>query len=148
ELRKIKATRVLIPNGYREHFDHKAVNLMGIYDVPQAGDPVAVDWGEPTAIKSVLVYSVWADFSPEDALKNNRDTKLRANCALRVDESIEKSIIEAVKEYKSQAEIIQSLVKQRKSKKIEDTYLELYQKIDPRPELDYNPYKEYIKERY
>ncbi|MFW6007205.1 MAG: PIG-L deacetylase family protein, partial [Halanaerobiales bacterium] len=24
ELRKIKATRVLIPNGYREHFDHKA----------------------------------------------------------------------------------------------------------------------------
>ncbi len=148
KLREINATRVIIPNGYREHFDHKAVNMMGVYDVPQAGDPVAIDWGEPADIKSVLIYSVWADFSPEDALKNDRDTKIRANCALEVDPEVEDRIIAAVKEYKSQAQIIENLIEQRKRKKIKNNYLELYQKIDPRPQLDYNPYIKLIKERF
>lgn len=148
ELRKIGATRVLIPNGYREHFDHKAVHLMGKFDVPQAGDPVAVDWGEPARIKSMLIYSVWADFSPVDALKKGRQVKLRANCGIKVEEKVESRIIEAVKEYESQSAIIGNLIEARKNKKIKDGYLEVYQKFDPRPELDYQPYIDFINSQF
>ncbi|MGH8630283.1 MAG: PIG-L deacetylase family protein, partial [Burkholderiales bacterium] len=55
-LRRIGVTRLLVPNGYREHIDHTAAYTLGAFDAPQAGDPVLADWGPPTPIRSTLVY--------------------------------------------------------------------------------------------
>lgn len=147
-LREIGVTRLLIPNGYREHLDHEAVSKMGSYHAPQVGDPVLVDWGVPTEVKTVLEYSVWGDFSPEDSLVDKRSTAIRANFAVKVGENIEEKIREAIKEYKSQAQIIDDLVRRREERKVGDGYIELYRGIDPRPILDYGPYVEYIKNEF
>ena len=67
--RRLGITRLLIPNGYREHSDHSAAYEVGLFDGVQAGDPVLADWGPACAIRSTLQYSVWGDLSPEDALE-------------------------------------------------------------------------------
>ncbi len=87
-LRAQRITRLLIPNGYREHSDHEAAYDVGRYDGVQAGDPVGADWGLLTGIKSTLQYAVWSDFSPEDALLygahvgKQADVHIRANRAI------------------------------------------------------------------
>lgn len=144
-LRKLKITRLLVPNHYREHIDHTAVHMMGAYDAPQAGDPIVADWGCPTGIRSVLEYSVWADLSPEDAVVNGRSTSLRANRAIRVPEDIEKQICEGILQYRSQGEIIKGLIAQRAERSNgQGQYIEVYLNFDPRPKLDYKPYLEAI----
>jgi len=145
-LRKFKITRVLVPNHYREHIDHTAVYCIGAYDSPQAGDPVVVDWGEPNAVKSVAEYSVWADFSPEDALVEGRP--VRANRIVVTDEQCEGIIQKAIKHYESQGEIIKGLVKSRQDRRIQNgMYMELYILFDPRPKLDFKQYKNYLSDR-
>lgn len=59
-----------------------AAHLIGAFDGPQVGDPVLADWGLAEPVRSTLIYSVWADFSPDDALVARADTRLRANRAL------------------------------------------------------------------
>ena len=144
-LRKIKPTRMIIPNEYREHLDHEAASCIGAYDGPQVGDPVLVDIGEPFRIRSYLKYSIWGDFSPEDSLVNNRPVNLRGNIAIVADEEVEKRIQASVMEFKSQKEIIRGLVKEREERKVKGRYLELYLKFDPRPRLAYEPYKKIIE---
>ena len=46
-IRQKGITRALLPNGYREHFDHTAAYEMGLYDIVQAGDPIVSDRGKP-----------------------------------------------------------------------------------------------------
>ncbi|HHW49601.1 MAG TPA: PIG-L family deacetylase [Clostridiaceae bacterium] len=146
KLRELKITRVLVPNHNREHIDHLAVNIIGSYDSPQAGDPILVDWAEPNTVKSVLEYSVWADFSPEDALVCNRSSKLRANRIIKVNKAFEEKIREGIKEYKSQGEIIKGLIASRDERLSSDgQYIELYISFDPRPKLDYKPYLEFLE---
>jgi len=53
--------------------DHEALSYIGLYDGPQTGDPVIANMGEPFRIKSYLKYSVWGDFSPEDAFSTGRN---------------------------------------------------------------------------
>jgi LmbE family N-acetylglucosaminyl deacetylase len=147
ELRKRKITRVLVPNHYREHIDHTAVNTIGSFDAPQVGDPIVVDWAEPNNVKSVLEYSVWADLSPEDALVNGRKTGLRANRIICVNEEVEKLICEGIYEYISQGEIIKGLVASRRERLYgKNKYIEIYLAFDPRPKLDYTPYLELMSE--
>ncbi|MGQ9623601.1 MAG: PIG-L deacetylase family protein, partial [Candidatus Caldatribacteriaceae bacterium] len=88
-LRRLRATRVVLPNGYREHLDHTAVFMVGAFDAPQVGDPVMADWGESDPVRSVLQYAVWSDFSPEDALLAEDDLTIRANRALVAPEEAE-----------------------------------------------------------
>lgn len=148
-LRKIKATRLILPNGYREHIDHTASCLSAMFDGPQAGDTVIVDYGEPFKIKSFLQYSVWADLSPEDAVIHKRDLSIRANKAVVVDNKIEKKVINALMEFKTQQDIISYILAIRKDRKIndkDDRFIELYLEIDPRPRLNYDPYKKLISE--
>ncbi|MHA1273170.1 MAG: PIG-L deacetylase family protein [Promethearchaeota archaeon] len=146
-LRRIKATRLILPNGYREHLDHLAVYISAIFDGPQVGDSVIIDYGIPSKIKSYLQYSVWAKFSPENALINQRSPDIRANKAIVVNKKIEEKIIEALKEFKTQEDIISYILEVRKDRKIDanNRFIETYLEIDPRPRFNYTPYIEEIK---
>lgn len=142
--RKLGMTRLLVANGYREHSDHTAVNDVGMFDGIQSCDPILADFGPVSHLKSTHVYSVWADFSPEDALISGRSVELRANMGIAVDESVEKRIGQALRAYVSQGKIIDDLILRRKTKKSNKGYIELYQWIDPRPQLRYAPYVQWL----
>ena len=139
-LRRIGVTRLLIPNGYREHLDHTAAYDLGRYDGPQAGDAVGADWGKPSVIRSTLQYAVWADLSPEDALVHGAPTEIRANRALVAPYALEHQIAEALAAWESQQQIIARLLEQRRERDCGMGLMELYVALDPRPKLDYAPY--------
>lgn len=145
-LREIGATRLLLPNGYREHLDHAAVNQIGAFDGPQVGDPILVDWGEGSPVKSFLEYAVWGDFSPEDRLIFNRKKGLRGNKLILADSSVEELVRNGLYSFKSQEEIIEDLVQHRKARRYNGYYVEVYLDFDPRPGLDFQPYKDYLNE--
>ena len=145
-LREIKPTRLLIPNEYREHMDHEALSYIGSYDGPQVGDAILVDVARPFRIKGFLKYSVWGDFSPEDALMSGRDPALRGNVAVKAERKIEEKIIQALKEFKSQEKIIDQLVKKRSERIVNGRYIEVYLKFNPRPSIKYDEYKKKILE--
>ena len=140
-LRQKKITRLLLPNHYREHTDHMAVNIIGAYGAPQAGDRIITDLGEPQEIGSIMEYSVWADFSPEDALVCKRNSNMRANKAIVAEKSVEDIIREGIKEYQTQLNIIDSLVDSRDERALDShRFIETYLAFDPRPKMDYNTY--------
>lgn len=145
-LRDINTTRLLIPNGYREHIDHTAVSQVGNYDGPQVGDPVLADFGEANPIKSYVEYSVWGDFSPLDSLMNDRKTAIRGNRVIAASDNIEERIRNSVRQFKSQKDIIRDLTARRDKRRFQNNYIEIYLDLDPRPTLDYKPYKDYLKQ--
>ncbi len=146
-LREHRVTRVMIPNHYHEHIDHLAAHLMASFDVPQAGDVVLVDYGEPFAVRSTLEYSVWANLDPENALVHGRPSNLRANRILVADQDVEDRIMEAIVAYSSQEKIIESLVQARQARKTaKGTYVEIYIAFDCRPKLNFAPYVQWVDE--
>jgi hypothetical protein len=140
ELRRTGVTRLLLPNGYREHIDHEATERIGRYDGPQVGDPILADLGLAPPVRSVLQYAVWGDFSPEDALVHGRAQALRANRALLAPAEAEARVVEGLRAFRSQARIIEGLVAARASRRHGDRWMEAYLALDPRPALDYGPY--------
>ena len=147
ELRSRKITRILAPNHYHEHIDHVAASMMASYDAPQSGDAFAVDWAKPHTVRSVAQYSVWADLDPEDALLAGRDPSLRANTVMIVDPQVEDLVHQGIRAYVSQGEIIADLVEQRKARCIQDgRFIEVYLRFDPRPKLNFSPYKQLLGE--
>lgn len=143
-IRELGITRVMIPNGHREHLDHEAVYKMGAYDVIQAGDPIIVDHGGMQKIKNILQYSVWADFSPEDALINNAGS-IRASRAVLAPKYVEEKVADALRRFESQGQIIEDLIASRKERLMDDRYIELYIEFDPRPKLNFKPYTELVR---
>ncbi|MCX6088987.1 MAG: PIG-L family deacetylase [Candidatus Atribacteria bacterium] len=144
-LRQLKITRVVVPNGYREHLDHTATYMVGSFDTPQVGDPVMADWGETEPIRSILQYAVWSDFSPEDAIVSQVDSSLRANRAVKAPLVVEKNILKAMEEYKTQAKIVSGLMKAREERQIgEEKVAEVYLSFDPRPRCVYKKYVDQI----
>ena len=75
---------------------------------------------------------------------SGRSVELRANMGIAVDESVEKRIGQALRAYVSQGKIIDDLILRRKTKKSNKGYIELYQWIDPRPQLRYAPYVQWL----
>ncbi len=142
-LRKLAATRTLIPNGYREHFDHEAVFKSAAYDTIQAGDPILANLGQAEPVRSILQYSVWADFDPENLLLFKHG--LRADKAVSVSETIERKVREALQCFDSQQEIIKTLILDRENRWCEEGYIELYARFEARPKLDFNPYLSLIR---
>lgn len=141
-LRENKITRILTTNPYHEHVDHTAAYIMGAYDAPQAGDAHSVDWAEPYPVKSVAMFSCWAEFDPEDAMVSGRKTEVRANVAVAVTEDVEAKTMESISAFSSQKAIIEDLCRQRAGRKLADgRFLECYIKYDPRPKFNYEPYK-------
>lgn len=147
QMRQRRITRVLAPNHYREHIDHFAAYMMAAYDAPQAGDACLVDWAQPHSVRSVAQYSVWAELAPEDALVAGRDASVRANVVMAVDAQVEQRVREGIRAYASQGEIIADLVRQREARALPDgRFIEVYLRFDPRPKLDYAPYKRLLGE--
>ena len=139
--RQEKITRVVFSSGYFEHWDHTAVYYMGIYNSPQAGDPVLVDLGEPQKVKSYIVYSVWGDFAPSFEKEN----ELRATKGILADEDVEEKITTAIKDFNSQEKIFAGIMDHRKKRKCEQGYLELYQDVEVRKPTDFNSYFDALK---
>ena len=147
-LRKIRATRLLIPNHHRENVDHEAVYKSGVYEGPQVGDAIMADSGLADPVRSALQYSVWCDFSPEEALLDDRDTSLRANLLVLCKAEVASRLHEAIAAWKSQERIIEGLVEARKARLCGGYSMEAYIKFDPRPALDYRPYAEYMRSKF
>lgn len=145
ELRRLRVTRLLMPNGYREHIDHEATERIGRYDGPQVGDPVFSDLGLAPPVRSVLQYAVWGDFSPEDALVHGRSSALRANRALLAPAGAEARVMAGLQAFSSQSRIIEALVAAREARRHGDRWLELYLAFDPRPKLNHQPYHDAIE---
>ncbi|NLV75236.1 MAG: PIG-L family deacetylase [Chloroflexi bacterium] len=139
-LRKQCITRLMVPNGYREHSDHTAAWDIGRYDGVQAGDAVAVDWAPPTKVASTLQYSVWGDLTPEDALVHGDDVRIRANRALRAPAAAEELLGEALAKWVSQGTIIADLLASRRERAVRGGMLEVYLAFEARPKLEYGPY--------
>lgn len=146
-LRRLKITRVLLPNGYKEHLDHAATFMAGAFDTPQVGDPVMADWGETEPVRSILQYAVWSDFSPEDAFLDSVDPRIRANCAMTAPWAFEETIRQAMDEYQTQARIVSGLMRQRDERRVgDDLAVEIYLKYDPRPRCDFRKYARLVQE--
>ncbi|MEX2682520.1 MAG: PIG-L deacetylase family protein [Candidatus Sigynarchaeota archaeon] len=150
-LRKTRATRLLFANDFREHIDHTAVAASGFYYGPQAGDPVVVDWAEPWAISSFMEYSVWGTFDPVESIRRGAVIAGRpampANLAIVASESDERRVQEALQSFASQQAIIKGILENRKERRVATGgYIELYMAVDPRPRLDYAPYKKLVEE--
>ena len=92
-LRNLKITRLIIPNGHREHSDHTAAHDIGLYIGPQVGDRILPDLGDTVSIRSTLVYSVWSDFSPEDSFVHEAGV-FRANKVIKVPPEMEQLVQE------------------------------------------------------
>jgi hypothetical protein len=144
-LRKLGITRLMIPNGYREHTDHTAAYEIGRFDGVQAGDAVGVDWGERTSIASVVQYPVWGDLCPEDALLHNAHPSIRANRAILAPMVVEDLVASAFHEWQSQMAIIKNLIVERQERRAAGGMLEVYLTHEPRPKLEYQPYVDLVK---
>jgi LmbE family N-acetylglucosaminyl deacetylase len=140
-LRRLKCTRLLLPNGFREHSDHTAASISALFDGIQAGDSVLVDWGDLTTIRSFLMYSVWGAFSPLDEEISDLFT-------IGVIPEIEMTIRNALSKWESQQAIIKGIMQRRDSRLMQEKnqYIELYLSIDPRPQLDINKYKRILSQ--
>jgi hypothetical protein len=57
---------------------------------------------------------------------------------------VEEIIRRALGEFKSQMKIIEGLLRKREERLINDGYIEVYLRYDPRPEMPLSPYKETI----
>ncbi len=148
-LRKTRATRLLFANGFREHIDHSAVAASGLFYGPQAGDPVVVDWADPWAISSFMEYSVWGSFDPVEAIRRATagpgSLALSANLAIVASEDEERRVQQALHAFASQQAIIKGILENRKERRVTSGgFIELYMAVDPRPRLDYTPYKKLV----
>lgn len=143
-MRELRITRLLVPNGYREHVDHEAACRIGAYDGPQVGDNILADWGGAPPIRSLLQYAVWGDFSPEDALVTGSDLALRGNRAILAHFGVEETVQKGIREFRSQERVIERLIEARKGRRRGERVIEVYLAFDPRPDLDYAPYHEAI----
>ncbi len=143
-IRGRRITRLLLPNGYREHTDHTAVFDMGAFDPVQAGDPILCDLGAAQTVRSFLQYAVWSDFSPEDMLASGGANGIRANRAIVVPPQVEARAAQAIRAFETQGEIIRDLIAARERRFTGDGYIELYLDFDPRPKLDFGPYIEMV----
>ena len=146
-MRALGPTRLLLPNGYREHMDHEAAFRVGAYDGPQIGDAILAEWGLAEPVRSTLQYAVWGDFSPEDALVSGAAVDLRANQAIVTSAQMEAKIGLAVRSFASQRRVIEGIMAARHTNRVRgDRAIELYLAFDPRPPLDYGPYHHLIDE--
>ena len=144
-MRELKPTRLLVPNGYREHIDHEATFRAGACDGPQLGDAILAEYGLAEPIRSFLQYAVWGDFSPEDALVAGASVELRANRAIVAAPELEEEIGRAVGKFSSQRQVIAGILETRRRNRVHGgRAVELYLAFDPRPPLEYEPYHRLI----
>ena len=140
-MRQRKITRLVVPNGYREHIDHEAAFRIGAYDGPQVGDRVIAEWGWSEPVRSLLQYAVWGDFDPEDAVITGRPTNLRGDLLVLCNDAVTERINRALRQWASQQLIIEGLLAARAERSLGPWFMEAYLRFDPRPTLKYGPYR-------
>jgi hypothetical protein len=144
-MRRLKITRLLLPNPYREHIDHEAAYQIGAYNGPQVGDACLAEIGFAPAIRSYAQYAVWADLSPEDALVQGRPSSIRANRAILAPPQVEDYIAQLVTCWDSQRQVISGVMEARRRNRVRSgRALELYYAFNPRPELNFGPYHDRV----
>ena len=148
-LRKWHATRLVFANGYLEHIDHSAVEREALYAGPHAGDDYAPDWAPASEpIRTYLTYNCWGEFSPMDAILAERDTGIRANWAIVASQAVEDRMQEAIRKFQSQGKIIESILLNRQHRRLAGEpagYVELYLRVQARPQLEYAPYRTLVE---
>lgn len=132
--RQRKVTRLLVPGGHGGSADHEAAERIARLTGPDAGAPILADAGAPSPIRSFLIYSAQSAFPPRS----------EPDRAVRIPLSEEKEIREAIGKFASQEKKIRDLLEARREREIEDSTIEVYRSIDPRPPLRYEPYCDLI----
>ncbi|MCX7730790.1 MAG: PIG-L family deacetylase, partial [Candidatus Caldatribacterium sp.] len=85
--------------------------------------------------------AVWSDFSLEDALCTGDSLEVRANRALQAPYEAEERVREAMREFQTQARIVEGLLETRKERVVgAERVLEVYLAFEPRPRCDYRKY--------
>jgi hypothetical protein len=108
-----------------------------MYAAPQAGDPILADLGEPSPVRTLLVYSVCGDFAPAD----NGSRGLRADAGILAGREEEQVVRKALRSFASQARVMENtLARGRDRRKGPEGYLELYQRARVRQPIDHGPY--------
>lgn len=140
--RRHRISRAVFSSPHFENWDHTAVYDIGMYVVPQAGDPVLADLGKAFPVRSSLVYSVWGDFGPASP----DSVSLKADVGILAGEKEERLVRKALRAFASQAEIMENTVaRHRNSRSGPGGHLELFQRPRLREPIDYAPYFEIIK---
>ena len=140
--RRERISRVVFSSGHFEHWDHTAAFFMGVYSIPQAGDPILADLGPPCEIRSYLAYSVWADF----ALADDGERILRADCGILAPVEEEQTVRRSIAAFGSQGQILEkTTARDREKRRFGNAYLELYQRAPVRKPMDYAAYFERLK---
>jgi LmbE family N-acetylglucosaminyl deacetylase len=140
--RRERISRVVFSSGHFEHRDHTAAYYMGVYTMPQSGDPILADLGPPREIRSYLAYSVWTDFAaPEEG-----EPTLRADCGILAPTGEEELIRRAIGSFGSQGRILaKTIANDRERRRFGNAYLELYQRISVRKPTDFSAYFERLR---
>jgi LmbE family N-acetylglucosaminyl deacetylase len=136
-LRARRISRAVFSSPHLENWDHTAVFNLGVYGAPQAGDPILADLGDPSPVRTCLVYSVWGEFGPVDGEAG----LLRADTGILAGETEEQLVRKALRAFASQAKVMKNTVARRRDgRKGPGGYLELYQRARVREPIDYRPY--------
>ncbi len=144
-LRTYKAGRVVFSSPHFENWDHTAVFNLGMYAVPQAGDPILADLGPPSPVASTLVYSVWGDFEAAE----DGPGPLRADAAVLAGEKEERLVRRALRAFASQSAVMENtMAGRREARRGPAGWLELYQRVGIRRPIDYRPYFESINKTH
>ena len=141
-LRTHRAGRVVFSSPNYENWDHTAVFNLGMYAVPQAGDPILADLGHPSPVRSFLVYSVWGDFAPT----GKANGPLRADAGILAGDEEEELVRKSLRAFASQKKVMENTVaRHRDRRKGPGGHIELYQRARVREPIDYGPYFERLK---
>jgi LmbE family N-acetylglucosaminyl deacetylase len=136
-LRAQRVSRAVFSSPHFENWDHTAVFDLGMYAAPQAGDPILADLGDPSPVRTFLVYSVWGDFGPAD----NGTGGLRADAGILAGGKEEQVVRKALRAFASQAKVMENtMALDRARRKGPGGYLELYQRARLRQPIDHRPY--------
>ncbi len=137
-----RVTRAVLSSPHFENWDHTAAFEIGAYVVPQAGDPILADLGEPCPVRSSLVYSVWGDFGPPDGDPGGP----RADAGILAAEDDEAAVRGALALFASQREVMERTVARRRDERRgPGGYLELYRRVALREPVDYAAYFDLLK---
>jgi LmbE family N-acetylglucosaminyl deacetylase len=147
-LRSRRVSRAVFSSPNLENWDHTAVFDIGVYVVPQAGDPILADLGKPCSVLTYLTYGVWGDFAPAgnggQAPVGDSGVEagaLRADCGILAGDGEEAAVRNALAAFASQAEIMENTAaRRREARHGQAGWLELYQKVRLREAVDYGPY--------
>jgi len=140
-LRRERISRIVTTSPHFENWDHTAAFYHAVYTSSQAGDPVLADLGPPSSVRTILAYSVWSDFGPGPG-----EASPAADKGILASKEDERTVREALRAFRSQAVIMErTAAVDRRRRRMDDGYLELYRTVEVRRPVDYAKYAALLK---